>query len=77
MFSRIANNTLKILGKTLQRALERPMSILYGICFPFFPCLFPCHRLQLAKFSRCKHREEELLLLSKALYFPFIILNNI
>ena len=77
MFSRIANNTLKILGKTLQNALERPMSILYGICFPFFPCLFPCHRLQLAKFSRCKHSEEKLLLLSKALYFPFIILNNI
>ena len=77
MFSRIANNTLKILGKTLQHALERPMSILYGICFPFFPCLFPCHGLQLAKCSRCKHREEKLLLLSKALYFPFIILNNI
>ena len=77
MFSRIANNTLKILGKTLQHALERPMSILYGICFPFFPCLFPCHRLQLAKFSRYKHREEKLLLQSKALYFPFIILNNI
>ena len=77
MFSRIANNTLKILGKTLQHALERPMSILYRICFPFFPCLFPCHRLQLAKFSRYKHREEKLLLQSKALYFPFIILKNI